>query len=263
MTDGIRWAQKLNVDKLEQIKQRSGLTELHGDDGGPFRRVVSARDGAELGETRILVGDGPVAKVVYHALQVEFIGLDSHMIFAFTPSGSPIPHWTFDSVLNAPIYAFHLDMLPRVDLGSHRLYMDHVYAELNDTFKAGSTHEGVSPAELAPRQRAIMSPWMFAYRVTAEQYPNIEQYVQRYLDRWYDMLENGLPQDVLESIADTDLAARDTANRNIIFNREVDPVWDMITPLIGDQQSELMRAQLATNEVVESIPDDFKIPVRA
>jgi hypothetical protein len=254
-----RWAQKLSLAKLEQIKERLGLTELHGEDGGPFRPVTSARDGAVIGETRILVGDGVVKKVVYHAIQVEFIGLDSHMIFAFTDPESAIPHWTFDSVLNHPTYAFHLDMLPRVDLGSHRAYMDYVYGALNETFEAGKSHAGLSEAALGPRQRSIMSQWMLAYRVSEEEYPKMDQYVQAYLDRWYDLVDNGLPQEILDTVKDTDLAARDAANRAIIFNREVDPVWDLIGPLVGDRGSEMLRAQLETNSLIEDVPEDFTI----
>jgi hypothetical protein len=255
-----RWAQKLSLAKLEQIKERLGLTELHGENGGPFRPITSVRDGSEIGLTRILVGDGLVKKVVYHAITVDFIGLDSHMIFAFTDPESAIPHWTFDSVLNDPIYAFHLDMLPRADMASHRKYMDFVYEPLNDDFEGGKTHTGTSEAQLTPRQRSIMSQWMLAYRVTAEEYPHMEPYVQAYLNRWYDLLDNGIPQEVLDTLKDTDLAARDAANRAIIFNREVDPVWNLIGPLVGDVQSEMLRAQLETNEVIQSIPEDFKIP---
>jgi hypothetical protein len=254
-----RWAQKLSLAKLEQIKERLGLTELHGEDGGPFRKVHMARDSSECGETRILIGDGVVQKVVYHAIQAEFIGLDSHMIFAFTASDSPIPHWTFDSVMNHPTYAYHLDMLPRVDLGANRPYMDFVYGPLNEMFDAGRSHDGVTEAALGPRQRSIMSQWMLAGRVAEDVYPGMEQYVQAYLDRWFDLVENGIPQDILDSIKDVDLAARDAANRAIIFNREVDPVWDLIGPLVGDRGSEMLRAQLETNSVVEDVPEDFAI----
>ena len=254
-----RWAQKLSLAKLEQIKERLGLTELHGPDGGSFRPVLSARDRSVIGETRILVGEGVVKKVVYHAITADFIGLDSHMIFAFTDPESAVPHWTFDSVLNHPTYAFHLDLLPRVDLGSHRKYMEYVFGALDETFEAGKNHNGVSEAALGPIQRSIMSAWMLAYRVTAEEYPNMDQYVQKYLDRWYDLVENGFPEDVVDSIKDTDIAARDRANRGMIFNREIDHVWDLIGPLVGDVQSEMLRAQLETNEVVESVPADFTL----
>lgn len=87
----------------------------------------------------------------------------------------------------------------------------------------------------------------------------MDQYVQAYLDRWYDLVDNGLPQEILDTVKDTDLAARDAANRAIIFNREVDPVWDLIGPLVGDRGSEMLRAQLETNSLIEDVPEDFTI----
>jgi hypothetical protein len=249
-----RWAQKLSLDKLDQMAARLPVTELHGPDGGPFRRLVSPRDGSDCGETRILVGDGVVKKVVYHAVVAEAIGLDSHMIFAFTDPESAVPHWTFDSVVAGGVYAFHLDLIPRADLGSHLDYMDGVYAPLTEAYDAGRAHPGISEPDIGPRQRSVMSQWMLAYRVPEDEYRNIEPYVQGYLDHWFALVEDGVGSDILASVGDTDLAARDAANRGMIFNRKVDFVWDMITPLVGDEQAEFMRLNLATNDVVEQAP---------
>ena len=99
-----------------------------------------------------------------------------------------------------------------------------------------------------------MSQWMLAYRATEEAYPTIEPTVAAYLDHWFDMIDNGLPQEVLDEIKGVDLAARDAANRAIIFNRDVDHVWNMITPLIGHDVSELMRLNLEFNEVITELP---------
>jgi hypothetical protein len=258
-----RWAQKLSLAKLAQIKERLGLEELTDGSGGPFRTVTSARDGSDCGETRILVGDGAVKKVVYHALQADFIGLDSHMVFAFGAPDSLLPHWTFDSVLNAPDYAYHLDLIPRVDLAANLAYMDYVYGPLTEVFNTGREHPGILEARIGPRQRSIMSQWMLAYRVPAEEYPKIDTYVQAYLDRWYDLVDHGIPDEIADSVVGATAAARDEANRGIIFNRDVDHVWDLITPLVGDAQSELMRAQLATNDIIESVDEDFTVAAPA
>lgn len=250
-----RWAHKLNTDKLEELTTRAGATEVKGPDG-PFNVLKSSLDGNTCGETRIFVGapDSALAKVVYHGLWVDQIGLDSHMIFAFTKPESAVPHWTFDSVENKPIYAFHLDLIPRVDIGSHHLYMDTVYGPLTEPFDTGRATEGLSEAQLTPRQRSIMSQWMLAYRATEEAYPGMEPTVRAYMEHWFDMLDNGISQEVLDSIKDTDLAARDAANRAMIFNRDIDHVWNMITPLIGQDVSELMRLNLEFNEVITELP---------
>jgi hypothetical protein len=249
-----RWAQKLNTDKLEQLTTRAGLEEVKGADGRSFTVLTSQLDGKECGETRIFKGKGQIAKVVYHGLWVDQIGLDSHMIFAFTQPESSVPHWTFDSVQNKPVYAFHLDLIPRVDVGAHLAYMDAVYGPITDLFQKERENEGLSEAQLTPRQRSIMSQWMLAYRATEEAYPGLEPTVRGYLDHWFDMLENGIGAEAEAEIKGVDLAARDAANRGIIFNRDVDHVWNLITPLIGQDVSELMRLNLQFNDVITELP---------
>lgn len=256
MTDDTRWAFKLNTDKLEELVKRAGLTEVEGtsEQGPYFNYLKSQLDGKDCGYTRIFTGEGEIAKVVYHGLWVDQIGLDSNMIFAFTRPESPVPHWTFDSVQNKPVYAFHLDMIPRADVGARLKYMDAVYGPITENFNTGRDLDGLSEAQLTPRQRSIMSQWMLAYRATEEAYPTIEPTVAAYLEHWFDMVENGLPQDVLDEIKGDDIAARDAANRSIIFNRDVDHVWNMVTPLIGHDVSELMRLNLEFNEVITELP---------
>jgi hypothetical protein len=195
----------------------------------------------------VFVGDGEVKKVVYHEIAVEQIGLDSHMIFAFTDASSPVPHWTFDSVVAFGNHAFHLDLIPRLDLGANLGYMDDVYGRVTAAFETGLKQEGLSEAAIGPRQRAVMSPWMLAYRVEEELYPTIDVHVQAYLDAWFDMVDNGIAPEVAADIDRARIAERDAANRAMIFNRALDPVWDQITPLMGMEQSEALRLDLIDN----------------
>lgn len=252
-TYGVRLAKELCERTIDNVIGRTGLTEQLSDDGGPFFTIKSAFDGQPTGIGRIWTGEGKVRKAVYYGLWNDQIGLDSHMLFAFADPDSPIPHFTLDSVMNRPDFAFHLDLIPRVDLGSHLAYMDAVYGPISAANAEGAALPGLAKAHLSPRQLSIMSAWMLAYRATEDAYPTIEPYVLRYLDQWYSLLDNGLPGEVLDSIKDADFAARDRANRSIIFNRDVDPVWNQVTPLIGDEQSELMRLNLANNEIIREI----------
>jgi hypothetical protein len=249
-----RWPMKLSVDKLEQIAARTGVREVLGDDGGPHRRVMSAMDGSQIGQSRVFLGDDVVKKVVYHEIAVEQIGLDSHMIFAFTDEKSPIPHWTFDSVVAFGNHAFHLDLIPRVDLGANLTYMDGIYGRITEAFEKGLQQEGLSEAAIGPRQRAVMSPWMLAYRVDEELYPTIDVHVQAYLDAWFTMLEEGIDPAVAASVDPAQIAERDRANRAMIFSRAVDAVWDQITPLMGMDQSEQLRLDLVTNSLEHPAP---------
>ena len=230
---------------VETIVSRFGCTELHGAET-PERLPLTAEmmHDNKVGEMRVW-RTPDVIDVVYVGLTVPVIGLDSHMMFAFSPPGSPVPHFTLDSVMNDPQFAFHLDLIPQVDLGAHLAYMDHCFGPLTELLEAGEAIEGLEPARLSPRQYAIMSPWMFVHRANEAAFAAIGSTVDAYRDHWASLVEAGVPTDVLDGLSADDLAARDRANRAIIFDPDVDPVWDRVTQLVGAEQSDLVRGTLA------------------
>ncbi len=255
-----RLALDLCVRTLAQAVERGKLREVHGADGGHFRVLTNARSGDTVGELRIWEGDGPIVKAVYAGIWAHVPGvitLDSHMVFVFTAPDSAVPHFTLDSVERGDLdtHAFHLDLIPRVDMGTHLSYIDEVYEPILDQYNAGKAIEGLSAAEIGPRQRSIMSPYMLAYRATPEAYRQLDNYVDAYFEQFMSLAEKGLSEKTLGDLADTDLPVRDEANRGLIFNTEVDAVWDHIIPLVGRQNSELMRRNLAGNDLVTEIPE--------
>jgi hypothetical protein len=240
----------LCVGTVEDVVAHCGLAEVAGGDG-PFL-TLSAAPGVPFeatGQMRVFRGDGVVQKVVYVGLSVEKIGLDSHMVFAFTDPASALPHFTLDSVQGQGFYAFHLDLIPRVELGTHLQYMDAVYGPLTDTFDQVRAWDGLSATNLTPRQYAVMSPWMLVSRATEEAFKGMDAPVGAYRDHWYSVVDKGVGDDVLATVADVDLPARDAALRANLFSPEVDPVWGQVAGLIGTDASEALRAQLLTNDI--------------
>ena len=96
----------LSHTTLEKIIQRLNLTEVLGEDGGAYRSFVEKRK-FPFGEfdvfvdIRIFKGTG-VSDVVYAGIACPPM-VDSHMIFAFTPSDSAVPHFTLDSIASSHI----------------------------------------------------------------------------------------------------------------------------------------------------------------
>ena len=232
---------------LDTIVERGDLTEVTGADGGPLIELVSEAFG-EVGEARVFRGER-IAKAVYVGLAVPAIGLDSHMVFAFSPAGVPVPHFTLDSVFGQGTYAFHLDLIPRADLGTHLPYLDWAHTPLDATFEEVTARPGLSKTAIGPRQFAMMSPWMLVQRAEEEAFRGIDGAVEAYLEHWFSLVEAEVPDAVLADVADTDLAARDERNRANIFNPEVDKVWAQVTQLIGVEQSEAVRRLLLDNSV--------------
>ena len=240
----------LCLGTLDTIVERAGLTEIAGADGGPFRTLTSPMSPEPVGRVRVFGGDA-VAKVVYVGLSVPPIGLDSHMVFAFTPADAAVPHFTLDCVQGQGSYAFHLDLIPRADLATHLTYVDWAHTPLTDTFDEVSARPGLSKAAIGPRQIAMMSPWMLVHRADEAAFGGIGDAVAHYLDNWFGLLEGGVPDEVTADLADTDLAARDRRNRANIFSPDVDKVWAQVERLLGHEAMEDVRVQLLDNVVAE------------
>ncbi|MFI6817512.1 hypothetical protein ACIBG7_34295 [Nonomuraea sp. NPDC050328] len=179
-----------------------------------------------------------VDKVVTVSLAVPPIGLDSHMIFAFTPPESAVPHFTLDAVASADYHAMHLDLIPRAELATHLAYLDACFLPLTEPLERAWRLDGLSPAAVGPRQRAMMSPWMLVCRATEAAFAGLDPTVDTYLDHWLALLGGGVPP------VDGDLAARDAANRANLFDPDVDPVWAQVRRLLGEEQAERVRKEL-------------------
>ncbi len=232
---------------LDRVIDRFGLKEELAEDGGPHLPLTCHApmyDGP-IGQVRVFSG-GPLFRVVTSTIVVPPIQLDSHMMFCFTPSDSPVPHFTLDSVRAGGHHAFHLDLIPRVDLGSNLGYMDECFTPLTEAHERGNAIEGLSKAALSPRQYAIMSPWMLASRANEDAFSEIDNSVDEYLDHWFGLVENGVSDSSVQGVSREQLVQRDARNKAIIFNVDVDKVWDQILPLIGqeavDAQIALLRA---------------------
>ena len=117
-------AKELCLGTLDSIVERTGLT------AAVEQPLTSPMSPDPVGVLRTWTGGKGVAKAVYCGLAVDAIGLDSHMVFAFTEGDSLVPHFTLDSVFGQGSHAFHLDLIPRAELASNLAYIDRVYTPL-------------------------------------------------------------------------------------------------------------------------------------
>ena len=230
---------ELCLSTVEAIADRLELAEVE------HTPLTSAVDGSPVGVHRVLSRDG-VASLVYVAMTVEAFGLDSHMCFAFTPPASAVPHFTVDSVLAGPHYAFHLDLIPRVDPGANLAYIDHCFAPLDEAHSQAGQIDGLTPAHLSRRQWQLMSAWMLAHRADADSFRAVFGTIAAYRDHWLELAVNGVPGEVLDGIGADQLAERDARHRAALFNPDVDPVWAQVDRLLGPDTSARIRYSLQT-----------------
>jgi hypothetical protein len=236
---------KLYSNTLQRLIDTLGLEEQTAEDGGAYLPLISQLPMVQgsVDDVRVYTG-ASLFRVVTCSLTVEPIQLDSHMLFAFTPGSSAVPHFTLDSVKAGDHHAFHLDLIPRLDLGANLQYMNEVFDPLTQAHATGSAIEGLSKAHLSPRQYAIMSPWMLANRASEDAFGAIEESVRAYQDHWFSLLRNGVSDDALGGISSAELQQRNLRNKRIIFDPDVDPVWERITAMIGEDAVDTQRALL-------------------
>lgn len=235
-------AADLAFSTLDKLRERLDLAEVE------TIPLTSPMMPEPVGKVQVFSGE-KISKAVYIGMSVPFIKLDSHMIFAFTDKDSAIPHFTLDSVNNDTTYAFHLDLIPRVDLGANLEYIDAVYGGLSEEFERASQIEGLSKAHLNPRQLAVMSPFMLVNRAETEAFKKIFDSVDVYLKHWFSLVENGIDKETEKKIFAADFAERDKRNREIIFNPEVDKVWSQVDRLVGAEMSAKMREILKSQSL--------------
>ena len=232
----------LAAGTLRQVVDGTGAREVLGPDGGPFLATAAA-EGEPSGVLRVFRSDDGL-HVVATVLSVPARGVVTCMVFAFTPPGSALPHFTLDCANRGDGYAFHLDVLPRVELASHLDYLDEVYGPLTSWYERGCAVDGLAPTGTTRRQHALMSPWMLVHLADEPAFRAIAPVVAGYADVWLERVRAGLPDAVAATLADTDLAARDAAVRANLFSPSVDPVWGRVTAMVGEQAASVIRGQL-------------------
>lgn len=245
--DTVSLSRGLMERTLAAIVKKLELREDGAEAGGVLRVLRGPASPDPVGTVRRFLG-GPLHHLVAVSIVHEPFQLDSHMLFAFHRAESALPHFTLDSVAAGGNYAFHLDLIPRLDLGANLAYMDAVLHPLSEAFESGRTLEGLSRAEISPRQAAVMSPWMLAFRADEAAFRAIEPTVQRYLEHWFALAKGALPQAALAHGSPQALRERDARNKAMLFSPDVDPVWGRIAGLIGEDNGQFIRDLLQSQD---------------
>jgi hypothetical protein len=243
----VSLARDLCLDTVDAIVKHLDLDEIHGEDSSEYQLLTSPMvpDGS-VGSFRVW-NKPDVVTIAYVGITVEMIHLDSHMMFAWAPATSPVPAMTVDSVqFSESEYAFHLDVTPKLDLGAHLAYMDYCYGALTPIRAAAAQIEGLSPAEITERQHALMSEWMCVNRATADAFGEMHGIVDQYRDHWLTLVDKGIPEEMLDGVTPEQISDREHKNRSFVFNPDVDPVWEKIGQLIGEDEAEQLCNTLGT-----------------
>jgi hypothetical protein len=202
------------------------------------------RGGQRVGELRVYRGRGRIQKIVtfHFGLDTPDLGtLESHSVTVFTAPESPVPHFMLDSVRVGPKVSFHVDLLPKRDLGVALAYLDRCFAPLTEIRAELDADPRFVESNPPLRQRALQSPWMANYTVEPELLGSTAMgFIERYFRHWVALLRS----DAAELASAPDVAARDRQHRKLVFSRDVDPVWTTLDRVLGTDTVDMLLAAL-------------------
>ena len=218
------------------VVERCGLELVSGDE------LRAAGDGRALGRFDRYAGSGEVASAVLVALVTE--AMSAEMLCAFTAPDSLVPHLSLDVVVTAEQTAMHLDLLPRVELATHPAYVACCFEPLSETVHDLLTEPAVATTGLPLAQLACMSRWAVTCSAPSSADDALVPAAAAYRRHWLSLL-TGLPAPVQAECDGTDLAGRDARFRQVLFGPDLDPVWGVLSGLVGTATAERVRRSLS------------------
>jgi hypothetical protein len=242
-----RAGEKLVTASLTKIIDALGLKEQTGPDGDavlPVNGVGGPLDGQRIGEFRVYTRSDGIT-LIYSRLSIEAFAMDTHQVYGFTASDSPIPHLFIDTAISPNTegtFHFGLDLVPRVDLGANLAYSLDVYAPLDEIRADALARPGVMPVpSIGPLQWSIRSPWMVPAIVLPADLLALSDVTDAYVDRWLELVNGAMDPEVAAEAASQHVAIRDTRNREAMFSPQTNPVWGLLDKLVGAETAGRMK----------------------
>ncbi|MDD9872339.1 MAG: hypothetical protein OXU65_02370, partial [Deltaproteobacteria bacterium] len=206
--------------------------------------ALPVEPGQPIGAVRVWRGE---CQVIYAALHLPALGMDSHQLAAFTPPNSPVPHFTLDAAHHAQTdhrIHFGCDLLPRADLGASLPYLQEVHAPLSSALQSAHALPGITPVSLPPLLRALHSPWQIAVFADPGALPALAAPANTYLRHWLALCQTGLTPQTRAHIAWQNLPQRSRQNRAALYHPQTNRLWTLLTTLLGPTPTEKLRTLL-------------------
>jgi hypothetical protein len=233
-------SQLLFEQVFKRFKDQLAVTELPVDNDHCFQTFTHSDTGKPAGLLKVYRGKAPVEYIITTSLYVEEIGLESYMLMAFVDPSSALPHFAFDAMTNNERGAFHVDYIPRLDLGTHPEYSKQVFEPLNDTLDTMKANPDFSPGDGGRLLLSMLSPWTGLFQATPDKLAGGSTLIDRYVQHWFSLIDKGVSANTnVEALAD-----RDRRHRLALYNEENDMLWGLLKNLIGEKDRDLILSLL-------------------
>ena len=230
-------------DARDAIIRFCNLTEITGEDGGPFIRLkLKNPPFIEAGYMRLWQSPpGCVVDRLFH-IYVGGQGNDINLMYAMTRADSPVPHFFLHYNLNPPsTWSYHIDLPGKVDGVMYPDYWEQVFSPLS-AITEQKKFKVIPTRRIQADRKQYLSTWGFyGKEVDEAEYRLIrDEVVPVYLQRFFDLLKT-FPYD---SVDRQYLIERGRKQMDILLKREMDlKGWGRLEALFGREAGDLLRQE--------------------
>ena len=233
-------SQQLFEHVFKRFKKQLAATELTADNNHCFQAFTHSETGKPAGLLKVYRGKAPVEYIITSSLYIEEMGMESYMLMAFAEPGSALPHFAFDAMTNSERGAFHVDYIPRLDLGIYPQYSKQVFEPLNEALDTLKANPDFSPGDGGRLLLSMLSPWTGLFQATPDKLAGGSTLIDHYLQHWFSLINTG----VSTTVSSKALADRDQQHRLALYNEENDMLWGLLKNLIGEKDRDLILSLL-------------------
>ncbi len=185
-------------------------------------------DGTTIGSVEVWRSD-QVRIAVEVRLADPVRGLAASMLHAFSPRSSQSPHLVCDMALLGHKLAVGADLVPRTDPADTPEWATQVWGPLLPAHELYLATPGVrTTTDVSARLRWLCSPWLITTSQGFENTDAAERILEALIDRFAELSGPPGPS------ADALWADRDRRYLAALFAEETDPVWEVMSELIGE-----------------------------
>ncbi|GLP96193.1 alpha/beta fold hydrolase [Paraferrimonas sedimenticola] len=229
-----------NVIK-ERLIKAGQLEEIHGEDGGPYMRLMLKRvPNVEAGFMRIWKApQGSHIDRVFH-IWMGGRGNDMNLMYAMTRADSPVPHFLMHYNLNPKdIWSYHIDMVPKVDGVMYPDYWRKVMSPLSAITESKAV-KAIPTRRIQADRKQYLSSWsMYGKEVPKEEYMYVrDEVMPHFVDHFLELVDNC----DYRTVGSAYLIERGRKQMDVLFDREMDRKgWGRLEALFGEEAGEALR----------------------
>jgi len=238
----VNYATELTAYVLEQVKLFEPLKEIIAEDG-VYKILHDPKTGDALGDVRVFEGSELIERVMVVHITKESMQLDAYMVAAFTRSSSLYPHLVFDCEISPNDCAFHIDLLHKKDLSTDAEYIVDVLEPLSPAFDEAQAKAHFVPSAATKLMKTLLNAWMVSYHTHPDNLPESMPVIETYCKHWLS-LKNKTEGIRFDGEDRAEYAAYDQAHRRVLFNPQVDILWDMLVHMVGLESRDMLLALL-------------------